>query len=1220
MPSSTDTFYSMKRLHVMFAVASLALVACTVWMVAADHRRQWKRYQRTFRDRIEPWTTEAALREREEEESSPRHAQPEPGPAASGSAAADRAVLQRTLQKQRPNFGKWFLGLPFLDAFGRPLSIEQVWLPDLQIDYNFCHVARFDRCITCHQGVDKTATGSPAEPLYRVQTTATVQLATPGKAPKIESDNPASADQMIETTYGLALAEQGQLNPAAVTVGLVLPRTPAAVAGLLPGDVVVNVNGSPIADRRALQQHLLHDVAWGSPLVLAICRGVPQPYSGHPRLDLFLGSKSPHPLPEFGCTICHEGQGSATDFKFASHTPNDPGQRARWRERHGWFWNHDWDFPMRPKRFTQSSCLKCHHEVTDLEQGPRQPEPPAPKLLAGYHLVRRLGCFGCHEIKGIDSDGRRLGPDMRLEPSDGKKAPDAVPGTMRKVGPSLRDVSGRFDAATIAAWISDPAGVRPTTRMPQFFGLHEQLDPPALAETQRLEAVEIRTMAEYLLAMSQPVAPSAPPAGVTEAPSAERGKRLFRVQGCLACHRHQDFPEGQAIQGPDLSRAGAMFRGPEGTKWLAGWIRDPSRHSPRTIMPNSLLAPATLDGKEKRLTDPAADLAAYLMASKGWKPKPLAALVDADLEELALLYLRKTFPPQAAEGFLRQGIPKSMASHVPPDAAELLAPITPENKIRYVGRSAIRKRGCFGCHDVPGLEDGQGIGPALSDWGRKQESLLAFEQIDRFLEEKGENKAGKRGRTGDRPGFEPSGTAAPGCAAEASAAEDGYAPFYAEAIASKRREGFLWQKLRAPRSFDYLKTATKGYNEHLLMGKFTLTDAEREAIVTFVLGLVAEPPKTRYVFHPDGQGRAIVEGRKVLDRYGCAQCHTLDMERWTIEVDPARFPGPPPQAEYDFLRPAIGPERLAASRVADRRGLCRSELVGMPQVNAGGDPEETEDEDGNPQYVFTPWEPAVIAGKVWPVGGAGVLVSPGQIVARRPPRGGDFARLLYPTAIAEAKAAGSAAAATEAWGWVPPVLAHEGRIVRPAWLYDYLLDPSVIRPAAVLRMPKFNFSAGEAQRLVDYFAAVSGVEFPYTFDWRARSVQRGPATPQASQRMDRAMRFVTDRTTYCAKCHLIGDFTPGGEIRTTLAPDLAQVAGRIRPDYLRRWLASPKSVLPYTAMPVNFPPDQRMGQDIYPAPSLEQLDAVMDLLLDYDGYVKGRVSIRQLMETDGKGK
>jgi hypothetical protein len=188
---------------------------------------------------------------------------------------------------------------------------------------------------------------------------------------------------------------------------------------------------------------------------------------------------------------------------------------------------------------------------------------------------------------------------------------------------------------------------------------------------------------------------------------------------------------------------------------------------------------------------------------------------------------------------------------------------------------------------------------------------------------------------------------------------------------------------------------------------------------------------------------------------------------------------------------------------------------------------------------------------------------------------------------------------------VPPALAYEGRVVQPAWLYEYLLDPAVLRPAAVLRMPKFNLSPGESQRLVDYFAAVSGVEFPYTSDPRARSARRGPATPQESQRLQRAMRFLTDRTTYCAKCHLLGDFTPGGEIRTTLAPDLARVASRIRPEYLRRWLASPKSALPYTAMPVNFPPDQLMGQDLFPASSVEQLDAVMDLLLNYQGY-KGR--------------
>jgi hypothetical protein len=53
-------------------------------------------------------------------------------------------------------------------------------------------------------------------------------------------------------------------------------------------------------------------------------------------------------------------------------------------------------------------------------------------------------------------------------------------------------------------------------------------------------------------------------------------------------------------------------------------------------------------------------------------------------------------------------------------------------------------------------------------------------------------------------------------------------------------------------------------------------------------------------------------------------------------------------------------------------------------------------------------------------------------------------------------------------------------------------------------------------------------------------------------------------------------------------------------------------------MPVNFPPDQRLGQEIYPGSSVEQLDAVMDLLLNYDGYVRSRVSIQKMIEAAGK--
>ena len=76
---------------------------------------------------------------------------------------------------------------------------------------------------------------------------------------------------------------------------------------------------------------------------------------------------------------------------------------------------------------------------------------------------------------------------------------------------------------------------------------------------------------------------------------------------------------------------------------------------------------------------------------------------------------------------------------------------------------------------------------------------------------------------------------------------------------------------------------------------------------------------------------------------------------------------------------------------------------------------------------------------------------------------------------------------------------------------------------------------------------------------------------------------------------------------------------RIRPEYLRRWLANPKSVLPYTAMPVNFPPTgEPLGQDLYRASSAEQLDALVELLLDYEWYMSRRSSIEKMIDSAKK--
>ena len=81
------------------------------------------------------------------------------------------------------------------------------------------------------------------------------------------------------------------------------------------------------------------------------------------------------------------------------------------------------------------------------------------------------------------------------------------------------------------------------------------------------------------------------------------------------------------------------------------------------------------------------------------------------------------------------------------------------------------------------------------------------------------------------------------------------AAYYYNDLVHHGRAGFLWQKLRDPRSYDYLKTETKGYDERLRMPKFPFNEDDIEAIETFVLGLVADPPAKEYIYRPEGAAK-----------------------------------------------------------------------------------------------------------------------------------------------------------------------------------------------------------------------------------------------------------------------------------------------------------------------------------------------------------------------------
>jgi hypothetical protein len=1236
--------------------------------------------------------------------------------------------------------GKKWLELPVLDAFNSPRKIDNLWSEGLVIDYNFSKVRRFDRCTTCHQSIQKSVPGSASDPAYVHEHLTDFVLVPPEQLP--ETTEGLSPDQLLETYYGLLLAPEGLLEIDDVTIQFVRPKSLAAQAepalsvdaaasltgdeisqglmqtsgasakvppGLKLGDVIDRIDGDPVHDVRKALFRLLDAAEAGQTLTLTMRRGLPSPYTSHPRLDLFVGSLSPHKLSEFACTICHEGQGSATAFKWASHSPSSELQRKEWSREHGWFDNHHWIFPMYPERFAESSCLKCHHRVTELEPSERFPDPPAPKVVRGYNLIRKYGCFGCHEINGYDG-GDRIGPDLRSEPNffaaamqlqtdpgfakmddsvktwvkelaehperdtvrhriyealiaDGESDEpvlgkpthaDLVPlfkdvenaGVLRKAGPSLRYAERKLDPEFMFDWIHEPKNFRPTTRMPQFFRLWDHLDAHGHGDdAEKFEPLEILGIVTYLRERSQDFDYLTPPEGVAEA-SAERGKVLFQQRGCLACHNHKDFADTSAyrgkdaiVQGPDLSGVGTKFspeRNPDGGKWLYSWIKEPSRYHSRTVMPDLFLDP--IENAEGESTDPAADIVAYLLSASttDWQAAEgtLASAEQADEQQLdAIVFenLKDTFAEAAADRYRRGGISAEMRDELKGAEVELLkdtegavvdGQLTSNAKLLYVGRRAIAKYGCYGCHDIPGFEDAKPIGTTLADWGRKDPSKLAFEHITHYLEGHGHGGHDEDHKTDD---------------GETEEMRD----YYLHQIEGHHRAGFIYQKLKDPRSYDYHKTENKKYNERLRMPDFPLTAQEREAIVTFVLGLVADPPPEKYIYMPDSRSEALIAGRQVLDKYNCGGCHLLEAERWDVSLKPDAFGEQAAGQVYPFLKSHFPPEQLAESKESGASGLLHAALKGMPALaDAGtplayddfGDPLEA-DENYNPnalEYPFDLWRPTVIDGNVFEVGVLPINVLAGQLEKKYATRGGFLAKYLLPHVVQQEKVVNPAAKGTEAWGWLPPPLIGEGAKVQTSWLHDFLLNPYPIRPATVLRMPRFNMSPEEATKLVNYFAALDNVEYPYESSVRQQSgylaqqdarYQQALATAgaPASGRFADAMKIITNNN-YCIKCHLVGDFEPKGADRAK-APNLAEVYRRLRPDYMRNWIANPKSALPYTSMPVNFPykpedvdfrpaPDQPV---LYHGGSVDTVDALVDLLLNFDEYTKQRSLITPLV-------
>ncbi len=147
-------------------------------------------------------------------------------------------------------------------------------------------------------------------------------------------------------------------------------------------------------------------------------------------------------------------------------------------------------------------------------------------------------------------------------------------------------------------------------------------------------------------------------------------------------------------------------------------------------------------------------------------------------------------------------------------------------------------------------------------------------------------------------------------------------------------------------------------------------------------------------------------------------------------------------------------------------------------------------------------------------------------------------------------------------GLAPPILDGEGARVQNSWLVDFLQKPQPLRPWLAMRMPDFGMDEARAEALARYFAAVSNVP---------AKDEPLPAVPQ--EQLDRGVRRVGHFK--CTQCHLTGDAIPSGADPEDLSINLMLAKTRLRPSWIREFLAQPKKFAgPQTRMPaVFFAPD-----------------------------------------------